>query len=206
MKTIRINQNQLGSFYLGDPERQHSFSMSIVEDGNTIVVDGKKAVAQFIIPEADHNESILHSDKFTNLSDNFEEILHLCSERSLKVISSHDYKGEFFAFLKAYKEHFEEIEKNILEERKKDLQKKLKEIQSLLSMEELIPDPENVLNYIRPIKDRIKSINHLVSSYSKERDEFKEESESFKKRSGQIQNLQDEKKLIEDLLSSRNEE
>lgn len=206
MKTIRINQNQLGSFYFGDQERQHSFSMSIVEDGNTIVIDGKKAIAQFIIPEEDHNESILHSDKFTNLSDNFEDILDLCAKKSLNVISSHDYKGEFFAFLKAYKENFEEIEKNVLEERKKDLQKKLEEIQSFLSMEELIPDPENVLNYIRPIKDRIKSINHLISSYSKERDEFKEESESFKKRSLQIQNLEEEKKFIEDLLSSRNEE
>lgn len=206
MKSIKINQNALGNYYFGDHERQHSFSMSIYEDNAIVVVDGKKATASFIVPESDHVDYILEADKYQNLSDNFEEILDLCAKKVYGVISTHDYKGELFAFLKMYKVHFNEIDDSLVSERKEYLNKKLAEIQNLLGENSIIPQPDDVINYIRPIKKRIETIDSLIKSYSKNMEDLKEESDSFKKIDSQINVLEEERNLINYILKNQSDE
>lgn len=204
MKKIRVTQNSLGRFYLGETTKQHSFVMRIEEDGKSIEIDGHKAVAQFIIPEEEHEEYILRSDDFTNLSDHFEEILGLCAKYSIDRNSGS--KNEFFSFLKAYKENFEEVDSEVVGRMKEGLEKKIKEMKMLLKVTSIIPDPENTLNYIGPVKNRLKTVDLLISSYSKDLEEIKEGSEYFKKMSERIQKLEEERKQILEILKIDNEE
>lgn len=182
MKEIKIIQSEVGSFnWLNPSQKTFSFCMGIYEDNKVLEENGIKAILYYSgEPDDKYN--------FINPIDDIEETFDLCFEYSNKVWSSTNYKDQCLLFGKLYIQHFEELDKNLTEERKLKLQEELIKIQKKLACSGFLNDLTYQFN--TSINKEIKSHEKMVQHYTKEQLQLKEDSEKYIKNQEIILNYQ----------------
>lgn len=120
---LKVIQLGVGKYNVFSTEESLSFSMGIYGDDNKIVQDEKgiKAILYYS-GETDEKED------FEDAVEQIGEVYIKCAKYADRVFGTTDYKAQCLLFAKIYQENLQQIEENLVEDRKNEY---LKEIKSL---------------------------------------------------------------------------
>lgn len=131
----------MGRFNLASSEKSFSFYMSICDDNGILSVNGAKAQIHF---SGDESEAWNESAVYENLSDIYDK----CFCYANTIWSTTDYKAQCLAFAKLYSENLEELDDQIVAQRKITIQKEIEKLQKQLSENTVLPNISDTHNWL----------------------------------------------------------
>lgn len=168
---LRVIQNEVGKFnWLNQSEKSLSFSMGLYEEGKLIEENGIKARIYY---SGEPDDKSFFDDPFDNLEDVFQK----CFDYSDRVISSTDYRAECLLFSKLYCSNYEQIDAQLVADKKERIEKKIAELQKELTYNTAIPDLSDISNYV--INKKVQTLEKWLAIDQKEQDQVKEGTEKY---------------------------
>lgn len=172
--------------------------MSIYKDNKIVEENGIKATLHYYGDPDEYEE-------FRELIDNWEigELFKKCYVNADTFYSTTNYKEQCIVFAKVYQDNWEELDRQVLENRNKKLKKQLEEIQRRLEDTYVLPDISYDVE--SPIKEEIKTRQQFVDSYNKQLKDYKEGSTSYDKCVENIERHQKQIDYLQDFLKNLRE-
>lgn len=190
---IVINQCSVGRYNLLSNEKYLSFYMSIMtEDKKVYEENGTKAQLYY-----SGGEDELYD--FENALDNLGWVFEKCFKYASRVISSIDYESQCLLFAKVYQENFEELNRNMKEERNKKIEEKIKKLEEELEKEPL----SDISFYVESaLEKRIKNVKDHLNYWKDKNKDVKEGSETYKDNMSIINSYTNEVEKLENFLKN----
>lgn len=180
---IKITQCHVGQFNLCSSEKMLSFHAAIYHEGKIVQGDDGK------IARISYSGTPDELPEFENAWDNFDSIFEKCYKDSVKWFGSTDYRAETMLFARVYLEHYEEINANRLDRRRKEIERELKRLQT--ELDNISPWPDNLPEIANQcLQEEINKYTKWRNDKITERDQTKEETGKYKKLTEDIEKYQ----------------
>lgn len=149
---LKVIQNSIGHYnWANQREKSLAFSMAIYDGDKIYEENGIKAKISYSGSEEEESD---FSTPFIDI----EYVFGKCFEHANKIISSTDYEAQTMLFARMYQKHYEELNENLLKEKRERIEKKIAELTAELEKGSVIYDLADTVNAC---------VNKEISKYEK---------------------------------------